>query len=128
MNDFTPYTADTARADAERLRNAADAASDLLNEIRGRLAETEGVRRPGPDIDYPDMSDALDLADHLIKGGDLSDFDRLADEMDAAADALGYLIANTAPKRARKKKAAQPVKPPTRTADQIWRHDAGEGR
>jgi hypothetical protein len=123
MYNYTPYTADTARADADRLRNAADITADLLSEIRGRLAETEGVRRPGPDIDYPDVSDALDLTDHLIKGGDIDGFGRLADELDAAADALGDLITNVAPKRVRKKKAAQPVNPPTRTADQIWTHD-----
>lgn len=122
MNDYAPYTADTARADAERLRNAADVTADLLSEIRNRLAETEGCRRPGPDIDYPDVSDALDLADKLIKGGDRDGFERLADELDAAAQALDDLITNTAPKRTRKK-AAQTVKPPTRTADQIWTHD-----
>lgn len=122
MNDFAPYTAGTARADAERLRSATDITIDLLSEIRGRLAETEGCRRPGPDIDYPDMGDALDLADHLIKGGDLDGLGRLADELDAAAQALDDLITNVKPKRVRKK-AAQPVKPPTRTANQIWKHD-----
>lgn len=120
MDDlFAPYGAEDARADAARVCKATAAeAADIVYEIRNRLRATEGCRRPGIDIDYIDASDALVIADGLVKSGAFvrSDLRRLAVELDAAATALDELITNKKPK----KRTKTPLRNQTRTADQIW--------
>ncbi|MGV0624557.1 hypothetical protein [Mycolicibacter minnesotensis] len=123
MDDvYSPYGAADARTDAARLRRATAAdALDLVYEIRNRLMATEGARRPDIDTDYIDASDALVIADELVKAGATTrtDLKRLADEMIAAAAALDELVSNKKSRRATAKNSGNPI----RTANQIWKHD-----
>lgn len=135
MDDiYPPYGATDAHADATRLRKiTADEAADLVYEIRHRLMATEGCRRRDIDTDYPDMSDALVIADGLIKTGAVAraDLKRLADELDATAGVLDeqHRYARNLPKvRKCTSKKSTPFRSPTRDADQIWNHDPGAGR
>ena len=88
------------------------------------MAENEGARHPDSqkEVDYPEMSDALMMADVAItRSGDQHDLTQLADAMERAADYHNAHRSETAPMP--KPKVKSLPRRPMRDADQIWKHD-----
>ncbi|MFN3007394.1 hypothetical protein ACK12G_29355 [Mycolicibacterium wolinskyi] len=81
-----PYVAESAREEAEALREMSAQLQDWLYDAKQRIDATNAVRSAVVDFDHPNLDDAVGAAAELNRT--IEAIDQLADIFEAAADKL----------------------------------------